>query len=81
MADDLLHTQCSHADARVIDSRAVPDNHLHTKRRYRCLLCGHKWNTLEMPVEEIEENRGTREKSVVTELMDTLGRYGFVLRD
>ena len=73
--------ECIHDNARVIDSRAVPDNHLHTRRRYRCLQCGHKWNTLEMPLEEVEDNKGTREKAVVAELMDTLGRYGFVLRE
>lgn len=73
--------QCTHFDSTVVDSRKDENRPERIRRRRKCNTCGHRWSTLELNEDEVVEARGTREKAVVAELMDLLGRYGFILTD
>lgn len=45
---------CKGTDEIVIDTRDVSEGQ---RRRRECRTCGHKWNTIEMSMSEIEEMR------------------------
>lgn len=49
----MLCEQCGGADLRVTDTR---DRDAHTcKRRRECRACGHRWATLEIPIDHLDE--------------------------
>lgn len=74
--------ECTHADNRVLATRQPPgQNPMHFRRRRCCNVCGHRWTTVELPVEESAEPTGAREEAIVAALMDTLVLHGYVLRD
>jgi transcriptional regulator NrdR family protein len=81
MDDENQEPACTHFDSLVVDSRKDENRPERIRRRRKCLACGHRWSTLEVNEEDFIESRNTREKAVVAELMDTLGRYGFILAD
>jgi transcriptional regulator NrdR family protein len=45
---------CTHADSRVLDTSATSAG---IRRRRQCLRCGHRHTTVELPAEQINQDR------------------------
>ena len=52
-------TKCN-SYTEVIDSRTLSDGHI--RRRRRCLLCGHRFSSVEIPAEEYKQLSNRRHK-------------------
>lgn len=48
--------KCKKDNNKVVDSR-VPDGEEHVWRRRHCLSCSKRWNTVEVPEEELKRLR------------------------
>jgi hypothetical protein len=47
--------QCHDNGTRVSDSRPYLHNHAWRRRRRYCRKCGHRWSTIEVPIELVED--------------------------
>jgi len=52
-------SNCGSGKSRVIDSRGERE-HGRIYRRRRCLACGHRWATFELPVEAYDPDAARR---------------------
>ena len=47
----MMCPECGGGNVYVVDSR---EKETYKRRRYKCTDCGHRWNTAEIPLEELE---------------------------
>jgi transcriptional regulator NrdR family protein len=48
--EDVLNMDCQHEETKVVESRKKEDGRV--CRRRVCEICGHRFSTVEIPVEE-----------------------------
>lgn len=72
-----MGTLCAHESNDVIDSRKAGDN---VHRRRRCRLCGHRWDTLELPRSEYDALRtqASRDSRIGADMLRVLAEHGYV---